>query len=423
MSNSASILTFGVELEFLLAYIQESKRPDPHPSNPRPIRFNTTEKDAISYRGRDKAALRERTISRHVAETLKAAGFPTNPECCDCGDIELWEVGFDSSLERPKHEHYSYHQMEVKTPALDFTAASLQSVWDAWQEGFTLNTVRKLCAFFYAFEPQLQTLHPQSRQGLSFCRSIRESCVINDDSYHSGSKGKLPATALEGVAHFLLSASLQQIQYKMGGTKFSAYNMMNLSSEDMGLGSPAGTIEFRQHAGSIRADVVIAWVRTVVGIVRFMRDIDEGPALTDFFSVCALEAWQRTGHQADVDNEAIYGPALCDKSFTVIDLFLRMGLKTSARYYHQRGVYKHLHPRIRLARPNAIHYPPELCTPYVGGVLFHPETGLAITVDPPPPQTSQSDLLHQISTAMARVESAGREGDGGDGQGDPCADG
>lgn len=74
------------------------------------------------------------------------------------------------------------------------------------------------------------------------------------------------------------------------------------------------TIEFRQHTSRLDAEEMVMWIKTVVGLVEFARDVHEVE-----FTKLMLEF-------------AEVGP----EEFTVVQLLRKIGLTEQARYYSTR---------------------------------------------------------------------------------------
>lgn len=139
-------LTFGVELEFLLAYQAPSEefKGDPDPDDPRPIhKIVQTKTDTYmlyaSREQRDEA-------HQHITDTLIEAGvsarsewdfdFPTRPQ--------QFVVADDSSVvPRDEDGRYSYMSTEVKSPPFYYQKEALLQVSGVLQS--LTSTYRLVC--------------------------------------------------------------------------------------------------------------------------------------------------------------------------------------------------------------------------------------------------------------------------------------
>ncbi|EHL02450.1 hypothetical protein M7I_1529 [Glarea lozoyensis 74030] len=118
-----------------------------------------------------------------------------------------------------------------------------------------------------------------------------------------------------------------------------AYNFENLRPEP-GTGLPIkGTVEFRQHAGSLDGPTITTWIQTVVGIVDFAHTIEPVPFNELLQTALANESWQMSYDGYDRQREETYGPILARERLTVIDLLRYMNLAGPASNYHARGLY------------------------------------------------------------------------------------
>jgi hypothetical protein len=202
--------------------------------------------------------------------------------------------------------------------------------------GFGFDTMRRLLAFLWAFEPQLSSLHPPHRFNAQWARSLRYGSVYSRGFLDA--QGRRPR-ALEGVSHFLRAPDWDALHRdaSAAGHSRSAYRFDDLVL--FGMEGPQAnkdgdlklTVEFRAHAGSVDAQEITNYVKTVVGIVAFVRDADAG-ALNDLLSVVEYESFDEDGRTRE--------PVLAETEFTVVDLMRRIGLWEPARYYQERGIYK-----------------------------------------------------------------------------------
>ena len=346
-------------------------QPHPNPSETRTVSFprepNATQRNYPAFNASQAAyddAIAD--VSHHIATTLSVAGLrvriPDFSSKADLPtDISLWDIDRDNSI-RPFDggNGYSSIGIEVRSPAFFYNGDSLREVGFAMgvltsmyvtslnqstglhvhvgngMQSFTFDTMRRLIAFLYAFEPQISSLHPQHRYDSVWAQSLRYG-----SSYVAkflNSNGSMPRP-LEAVAHYLKSASwddlLGDCRSVRGGSL--AYRFDDLQDFKERHYDPHAklTVEFRQHAGSVDGQEIQNWVRTVVGIVGFVVDSDPR-ALKGLFSLVGNET-------LDAENGATVEPVLAETEFTIIDLLRHMDLNIPAAYYQQKGLHKIRH--------------------------------------------------------------------------------
>jgi hypothetical protein len=367
-STSTSIMalpwTFGLELEFGVGFIYPPPKALPDPTETRKLRFEPTGKDAESamitlHRWREKNGMppvaavdscadREvydasfmrclvtAAIQRDIAETLQRAGFPIKLDDPEAMDPRIWRVTTDDSIEPPEGTGYNFAPIEVISPALEFTPDSLQAVLDVCDlltttyytnvnettgmhvhvsagptETFQVKTLQNLFAFLWAFEPLLDSLHPECRHNNMHCKSLRNDSTLADSWWwHNGQV----LTVMQGVMLLLLYGDMEALMECVAPpneTKSMRYNSLNMLEFSRGERA-IRTIEFRQHEGTLEADRVVQWIRTVVGIVNFVHTESH---------ISLAQLFRRVSEQ---DN------------WTAIDLFKHMRLDAQADFYRSR---------------------------------------------------------------------------------------
>lgn len=131
-------LTFGVEFEFALAYL-ENDTPLPYSEDVKKIlHFHPTLDDwpqnvgTLSKEELLKIA-RKYAARRHLRNTIREAGFPllSNEKASEVeADVDKWEVVDDGTVKGPNGSPYSWLSMEIRSPAMYFTSGSLKAVAD-----------------------------------------------------------------------------------------------------------------------------------------------------------------------------------------------------------------------------------------------------------------------------------------------------
>jgi hypothetical protein len=394
-------LTFGVELEFALAYIPNND-PDPFGfKEKRTVRFVPIGEDRPLWQ----TNTGEPTIStakRYVANTIHEAGHDVKLSPNGRSDITKWEVATDPSVCGPDDSltvgPFSIWGMEVKSPALLFCSESLKAVEHICvlltskycinlnesiglhvhvgneQHGYTFENVRKLMAFFWAFEPQLDSLHSPLRQDTYYASSMRSKSQYVHDLETDHDKRPTPS---EGASYFLNFQGQDASYYEdfeeqsriteiirwqrsLGGVRKSAYNFFNLLSNTWSTATGSKqTIEFRQHQGSLNGPEVRAWIETVVGLINFVQDVHP-TSFANLLSVLENETWGKEGDGQDRRREELMGPILAEEGFTIIDLLMTLDLWESALFYYNRGFSKHARTSPRSSLPPPPPLPPAL---------------------------------------------------------------
>lgn len=333
----AKALSYGVELELLVALNQET-------SKSVEMQGNRTQYIQVQE-GKQAVEL----VRRHIIKTLEASGIACYPFGTD-GGFSKWSIDSDTSVTATEHEHsYVWNSIEVISPAyynFDDTMVEIRKVCRLLAENYMIHTnetaglhvhvgvgnqhfqldhLRRMLAFFWGFEEQLNTLHPEHRstENCRWARSLREESVYANLSATAVEQVTLPGIR-EGITHFL--------EHRFGGprniakdagafdghSRNMAYNFLGIENKD----SLKHTIEFRQAAGTIDEDEITSWIRTCLGIVEFCRCIGGSEA---FDRVIAL------AREKDAPDK-----------INVIQLLRRMELHDQADFYKERGLYSKL---------------------------------------------------------------------------------
>ncbi|KFY85565.1 hypothetical protein V500_08299 [Pseudogymnoascus sp. VKM F-4518 (FW-2643)] len=236
---------------------------------------------------------------------------------------------------------YRWHSVEVISPALYFRPESLTQIRVACatittqfrvvatrttglhvhvgdgENGFSVGTLRNLIALLWGFEPQLQTLHPSHRRTETWCMPLRI------DTKYAWSHPKWTiSTFLEDLfsSEFGTVEALVRVFDVCAGDRCA----VEFSNLDDPMVAVKQTIEFRAHSGTLDGDEVVMWVKTVVGLVEWVRGADSDQLM----SLMAL---------AEAGND----------EFGVTSLLEILGLREQAEFYKER-----LHP-LRVAKEDS----------------------------------------------------------------------
>jgi hypothetical protein len=353
--------SFGVEFEFVIAAICDPRKRKIHPDDPRQVYFDTIDDDFSMWSEEnkpDQTIANRQTIQRHIREALRKGKFPTGDG--DNQDIAVWEVAGDPSINTPYHAQYQYFGIEVKTPALTYGRSALVQVRGVCNllksqfrvsvnqscglhvhvgnlhgNGLTLQDVRRTAAFLHAFEPQLDTVHPTHRFNNPHCASFRHGTKY---ACSFMKKEKSPPSIAEATDYWLNRSP--------DTCKRAAFAACMLSRSELAYGfiraatyeQPLGTIEFRQHEATLEAEPVLVWIKTVVGIVSWLREAS-GSEVQDLLAIAEREKWAAEGEEGGAHDAKMmkkFGPAFADGEFTLVDLLRRLGLEDPADYYTGR---------------------------------------------------------------------------------------
>ncbi len=165
-------------------------------------------------------------------------------------------------------------------------------------DGFPLQTVKNLCMLTKGFEHQIDSLHPGHRVGNP--RAKGPGKVF---------RGRNPWDAVERIQRCRGVGELVGL-YEGGEGGGFAYNLG-------GLGEGGGSIEFRQHEGSLDWGKMGNWVGVVGGLVEAANRISV-ERVADLIARCGFE-----------------------RRFTVFDLWERLGLEGLREFYLGR-MYVHV---------------------------------------------------------------------------------
>ncbi|PBP20926.1 hypothetical protein BUE80_DR008253 [Diplocarpon rosae] len=386
-----SQFTFGVEIELAVALVLEDQE-HPDPSETRTVIFPATDSpDDISniYRqpGRPPlpAVYYHPRIQNEFIRVIAEAGFRVSENVKDSKDLTSWSLTNDSSIghppdptdEHPLEDDEGYHWtgVEVVSPAFLFCSESLDEVRRMCkllskhfkfvtnrttglhvhvghaQKGFNPIHVSQILAFFYCFEPQIDTVHPIHRYNHEFGKSMRDRC--NYTKYFQETYGEVPSTltvltkllTLKRSKPERLLGKLTSLTRVGADGKMGNYNFNGVSTLPRRAARP--TIEFRQHEGTCDGERIIQWVKTVVGMLEFVESEDYASFADLLTTVTQNETWTKQGDGKDVEREEQMGPTLADRGWTVIDLLEHIGLQEQADYYRGKTHKHNMPPRMR----------------------------------------------------------------------------
>lgn len=297
----------------------------------------------------------EKEVMKQIALTIAKAGFPidvNNVTGIAGGDKCV--VYSDASIKAPKDSAYSFASIEVKSPAFYYHSDALTAVSKMCQllndnyvidvnescgfhvhignahQGFPFHTIRSLAAFFWVFEPQLDSLHPAHRVGTYWAGSLRHISpyVLTYERMTPSHK----VTPHEGVVEIMKCRNLKELHDMFTVHRSSAYNFTGLDEK----GISRNTLEFRQHEGTIDPVKVVNWIEVCHGIVSHMKHLPPFQ-LFSIIELARLETWEKTGSKKEnAELEKKLGPIVADGILTVVDLLRLIDLPNQAKYYETR---------------------------------------------------------------------------------------
>jgi hypothetical protein len=404
-----SRLTFGVELEFALALLEDGQD-DPEPNLPQPITVLPRRSNGRRFKWKGPlpvSKILKDAVFDLVATKLVAAGLPTrgiiqsvsddgsdenssSPECFqddgvgwipshrhrrylmhqqpiedtnkqseDLVDLtsaalwttssqdefgNQWMVTEDPTVQSTRPQDYYWFSMEVQSPPYIFCEDALQAVKLACRtltsefrvetntstglhvhaaegaDGYAFQTVKKLMAFLWTFEPQIDQLHPNRRasdEEKTWYESLRRGSQLSRGAF---TNPKIQLTVVQGLKHIYAADNLAALHDMMRADAWkSAYYMGHIESEYDD--SIKKTIEFRQHEGSMNGTRITEWIKTVITLIEWTTDVEAIP-LMDFLMDAA-------------EFEDRCWPAEQKPAYDIVDLLNDIGLVDRAAYWDQ----------------------------------------------------------------------------------------
>ncbi|KAI0391980.1 putative amidoligase enzyme-domain-containing protein [Xylariaceae sp. FL0594] len=212
MSSTTTALTpanlsFGVEIEFLVAVLRAGMS-DPHEDVeglPPVIRLTEQDRDLYPEEVRDMAQQKVRDVIEECFSGLPTTSFIR--EVGEDDEYRFWCVDDDVSVRKEGDDYYMYCGMEVNSPAEYATPPAFEALCLAiatvtskfrclvnetcglhvhvglGRERLALNHIRRVAALSYAAEPLLFSLHEPARVRNTYSLPLRLSSPLSD-MYH-----------------------------------------------------------------------------------------------------------------------------------------------------------------------------------------------------------------------------------------------
>ncbi|XMA15263.1 hypothetical protein WAI453_008054 [Rhynchosporium graminicola] len=376
----ASPITFGVELEFNLAYLDADNILE-DPTETRQLFFPTTAEATKfveqiyrdTYGGSIPSHLSEsvakfayqKSIQYAVRDTLISIGCPVSGYSWNGdGDPSAWDILDDSSISATYGTAYNWFPMEINSPALPFTPASLELILkvcttitekyltdpnestglhvhlSAGTTTFDFRTMQKLFVFLWTFETQISSLHAEVRQNNYYCRGLREASHMADEFPRTW--GVNPSN-LQGIVEFYNCENIESVLRAAEcaqRTKFLAFNGNNaLEKVRYPASNSKPTVEVRQHAGTLDGERIVSWIKLLAGIIQRLETIHPESFL-QLIQLAELEKWEKVEEVSKNSfNQVNLGPIPAESTLTIIDILEYLDLHESADYYRDR-LYK-----------------------------------------------------------------------------------
>ena len=318
--------TFGIEIEFVVAYKQANYANKLFLENRRLWEANPGCLHNNKFRAH---------IISHMVDLLREAGFSVN-DLYSKSDFSNWTVDTDGSIDAwpespwdPEYDGMHFYGMELKTPVLLWSEAQsalcqVQDVLDVVRRnfkiftntscglhdhvgnqdlGFPLRTLKNLAKLVTVFERQFESIHPSHRVYNLHCRSPGANFAGMTLRERLGTIGH--AKHKEDLVSCMSSCP------STDGWGF-AYKFSNLITSRQ-----IKTIEFRQHEATLDVREMGAWAILVCGLVEKCDEMSEEEVSGLIFRY------------------------IDDKEHTLVELLCDLGLEDLAAYYRRRGLYSH----------------------------------------------------------------------------------
>ncbi|MCJ1230335.1 hypothetical protein MMC12_007008 [Toensbergia leucococca] len=276
-------LTFGVELEFYINYFPEEVAHQMHKEAPL-----TTREIELRYEegtGQDD----DQALRHKMASLIRDAGIVVNPIDDykpsynnwtvtedtsinpDLGVDDLWEPGMSSMGVEIVSKKFPFNENSLREvyTVLSIVNANFRTRTNTStglhihvgndNDGFSLPCVKRFCQAVTVFQHQIESIHPDQRIDNFYCKAPSSRAQL-----------RLWEGIFEGVKRIEEAETLNHVVKLMNDAydRNYAYNLQNLRKPEFH-GLSKRTIEFRQHASSMDVDIVLPWLKFVVGLVRF----------------------------------------------------------------------------------------------------------------------------------------------------------
>ncbi|KAM0142567.1 hypothetical protein ACHAP3_001672 [Botrytis cinerea] len=327
--EAESRLTFGVELEFLLATLPEGGE-TPHPSDSRKVDAKIlADEDSINH------DIQRKLEEVGILATVKESEFENDNEVA-ANIATNWILKTDCTVDPGKQSSntrkYFEYGMEIISPPYYYDDASRRAVETVVRtlrynylvrvnettglhvhvgngyHGFEWPILRNFMAIAWTYERQILLLMPEIRLKNVFCKPLDWSPLVG---------GKIELTRLQFLNCILALTDNEQVCVALG-TRNAGFNISNLAPP---FRSTFGkrTIEFRQHPGTLDSEGILHWVHICVKLVEKACHVKDE------------ELFERL--RADVERPIGFGD---ENSVTTVDYLMWLGCPAQAYYYGKK---------------------------------------------------------------------------------------
>ncbi|KAF7929407.1 uncharacterized protein EAE98_005325 [Botrytis deweyae] len=325
--EAESRLTFGVELEFLLATISKGGE-TPHPSDPREVDPRIlADEDSINY------DIERKLEEVGIAATVKESDYGNLGEVNAAAATD-WILQTDFTVgpgqQNSNVRKYLEYGMEMSSPPYYYDEATRRTVETVVRKlrnsylvrvnettglhvhvgigyrGFDWPILRNFLAIAWTYERQILLIMPEIRLDNPHCKSLRDSKLGSYDPR---------LTRLEVLNRILSFTNNGQVVREIG-SRNTGFNISNLAPPFL---SSFGkrTIEFRHHPGTLDSESILHWVHICVKLVE---------------KACLIKNEAELFEQLRTDVEKPVG--FGDKNnVTTVDYLMWLGCPSQAYYY------------------------------------------------------------------------------------------
>ncbi|KAG4031322.1 hypothetical protein MFRU_009g01090 [Monilinia fructicola] len=321
-------LTFGVELEFILATVADGQ-PNPYPKDPREVNgkklsdFDPINEDIL-----------EKLKQVGIAATVKGVEYHSLPSKEALRTD--WILKIDVTVEgNEQGKSYVDYGLEMASPPYFYDEASRKAIETVVRTlrknylvrvnnstglhvhvgngyfGLQWKVLRNLMAIAWTYERQIRLIVPRERISMNYCRSLRASSLGTSFPQY---------TRLEFLNRILSFSSNQDIVSELDAASTGRLGF-NIRDLRVPYEVDRRTIEFRQHSGSLDPEAILHWVHVCVKLVEracLTKDDD------------ALYARLR----ADVEKSIGFG----DDEVSITDYLMWLGCPAQAYYYGKQMI-------------------------------------------------------------------------------------
>ncbi|KAF7894517.1 uncharacterized protein EAF01_009968 [Botrytis porri] len=326
--EAESRLTFGVELEFLLATVPKGGE-NPHPSDPREVDPRILEdQDSINY------DIERKLEEVSIPATVKESDYGNSKEVTAAIATD-WILKTDITVgpgaQSPSTRDYYHYGLEMSSPPYYYDAATRKAVETVVRalrnnyllrvnestglhvhigngyHGFEWPILRNFMAIAWTYERQILLMVPEARIDNEYCKSIYEESPLG--------KNNPGLTRLEFLNRILSLTDNVQVVEELGH-RCIGFNIRNLKPpfrSDFG----QRTIEFRHHPGTLDSESILHWVHICVKLVE---------------KACLIKSEKELFEQlrTDVEKPIGFGD---ENNVTTVDYLMWLGCPSQAYYY------------------------------------------------------------------------------------------